>query len=282
MSRRTTDAFEPTTTMYDAARDSDPLLTRGGRSTTRSTHTLARVLLACGAACACAVVATVTNVGAANWDARGLARVDDVDATEAYALGDGTKTLSKKFARHVKNDATTAIDSREGPAMMTRTRDRLEAQLVKVKATLEDVKADLAECKARMDANDDDGDAALGGFKETYTKAKNAVTDAVSDAKDVKEKLKEVASALEECKAKLDEKKADDAAALGKKRGGFKKTFNKAKKAVSKVKVAVVDAKDVVTDPVSDAASDAKDVEAKLEQASKDLNECTAQLADKD
>ena len=224
---------------------------------TRSTFTLAHVLLACGAACACAVFATVTILHASTGDARGLALVGDVDASDAYALG-FKRPLSKKIAKR-----------------------QLQAQLEKVKSTLEDVKADLAECKARMDANDD-GDAALGGFKETYTEAKNAVIDAVSDATDVKERLKEVASALEECKAKLDEKKADDAAALGKKRGGFKKTFNKAKKAVSKVKVAVVDAKDVVTDPVSDAASDAKDVEAKLEQASKDLNECTAQLADKD
>jgi vacuolar-type H+-ATPase subunit I/STV1 len=262
--------------MYDAARDSDPLLARRGRSTTRSTFTLAHVLLACGAACACAVFATVTILQASTGDARGLARVGDVDASDAYALGGmfNVKTTSKKLAKRakrVKKDATTAIDEK---------RDSVEVRLAKTRKTLEDVKADLEECKARMDANDDD--AALGGFKKTYSKAKNAVTDAVSDAKDVKEKLKEVASALKECKAKLDEKKADDAAALG----GFfkkaKKASRKAKKTASKVKDAAVDVKDAVMDAASDAASDAKDVKARLEQAAKDLKECTAQLADKD
>jgi len=246
--------------MYDAARDSDPLLARRGRSMTRSTFTLAHVLLACGAACACAVFATVTILHASTGDARGLALVGDVDASDAYALG-FKRPLSKKIAKR-----------------------QLQAQLEKVKSTLEDVKADLKECKARMDANDDD--AALGGFKKTYSKAKNAVTDAVSDAKDVKERLKEMASALKECKAKLDEKKADDAAALG----GFfkkaskkaKKASKKAKKAASKVKDAAVDVKDAVTDAASDAKDTAKDVKAKLEQAAKDLKECTAQLADKD
>lgn len=224
--------------------------------------------MACGAACACAVFATVTILHASTGDARGLALVGDVDASDAYALG-FKRPLSKKIAKR-----------------------QLEAQLVKVKSTLEDVKADLKECKARMDANDDD-DAELGFFKKTYSKAKDTVTDAVSDAKDVKEKLKDVASALKECQAKLYKKKADDAAALG----FFKKTFKKAKKAVSKkakktaskvkdaaskVKDAAVDAKDRVMDAASDAASDAKDVKARLQQAAKKLNECKAQLADKD
>jgi len=266
--------------MYDAARDSDPLLARRGRSMTRSTFTLAHVLLACGAACACAVFATVTILHASTGDARGLARVGDVDASDAYALGGmfNVRSTSKKLAKRakrVKKDATKAIDEK---------RDSVEVRLAKTRKTLEDVKADLEECKARMDANDDD--AALGGFKKTYSKAKNAVTDAVSDAKDVKERLKEMASALKECKAKLDEKKADDAAALG----GFfkkaskkaKKASKKAKKAASKVKDAAVDVKDAVTDAASDAKDTAKDVKAKLEQAAKDLKECTAQLADKD
>jgi len=185
--------------MYDAARDSDPLLARRGRSTTRSTFTLAHVLLACGAACACAVFATVTILQASTGDAHGLALVGDVDASDAYALGAVRKTwLSRMLAKRQR---------------------RYEAQLVKVTSTLKKCKAYLEEKKARKDADDDD--AALGGFKKwkTYSKAKNAVTDAVSDAvsdaKDVKERLKE---ALKECKAKLDEKKADDDAALG----GFK------------------------------------------------------------
>jgi DNA repair exonuclease SbcCD ATPase subunit len=247
--------------MYDAAQSSEPLLGHH-RRTTRSSFTLAQLLVACGAACACTLLATVTvanSVGNTQ-----LARRADDDA-DAAALG-GLFKKAKKFVKRVKNDVTDAVDD---------VQDSVEAQLVKTKAKLEDVKADLKECKAQLNSNDDAADAALGGLKKKLKKAKKAVTDAVTDAvddaKDVKETLEQTVAALKECKAKLDAKSADDAATLG----GLKKAFKNAKKASSKVvstaKDAAVDAKDVVTDAASA-------VKAKLEQAANDLDECTAQL----